>query len=128
MLVHDSNPFSVILKHADIELLVQDLKLKNQNIVCALMYRPPSSNRSVMLDLESTLDQLPQAKSRNMILLGDFNIDSSCLNSIRDKLGLLQVVSSPTRTTSTTTSIIEHIYVSDNISNSHSAPTTTVFC
>ena len=96
--IHDSIPFSVTLSHQSIELLVLDLKFKRQGLVCALFYRPPSSNQSVLVDLESSLDNLSHFKTKSLLLLGDFNIDISnhqhhaCLDSIQSKHDLKQVI------------------------------------
>ena len=132
MFIHDTIPFSILMKHSTIELLVLELKLKRQNLVCALFYRPPSSTNSLLLELESTLDALPPAKTKSTLLLGDFNIDVSsdhnnnCLHSIQDKLGLKQVVNTPTRTTNSTSTIIDHVYVSDYFSSNHSVMALTI--
>ena len=53
--------------------------------------------------------------------MGDFNIDllsdnqHPTLLSISDKLGLSQVVSEPTRTSSNTSTLIDHVYVSEHL-------------
>ena len=123
MYIHDSVPFTVRLKHPSIELLLVNLKIKRKSIVCGLYYRPPSSNPSDLVNLESTLQEIPPAQSKSLLLLGDFNIDllkssSPALNSIVDKQGLTQVVTSPTRSTSTSATLIDHVYLSEELSHS----------
>ena len=127
MFVQDHLPFTTSLSHAHAELLVIEVHLRRCTILCGLLYRPPSSNASVLTDVESALEQLPPSKTRNLVLVGDFNIDRThasshpllpILTSIEDKLGLKQVVTTATRTTTNTSTIIDHIYVSENLTNS----------
>ena len=62
-----------------------------------------------------------------MLILGDFNKDLLNTNHNRDwldtmtSLGLTQLVNSPTRVTSTTSTLIDHIYTSneENILDTH---------
>ena len=97
-------------------------------MVCGLLYRPPSVNASLLANVESALEQLSPSRLKSLVLLGDFNIDRSptsshpllhILNSIEDKLDLQQVVTTATRTTPTSSTIIDHIYVSNGLSHSH---------
>ena len=87
--------------------------------------RPPSANASLLADVESALEQLSPSRLKSLVLLGDFNIDRSptsshpLLHILEDKLGLKQVVTTATRTTPTSSTIIDHIYVSNGLSHSH---------
>ena len=58
----DTVPYKVLLHHQYIELLVIELTLNNCNLVCALLYQPPSSDPTVLSHLEDTLDALPPTK------------------------------------------------------------------
>ena len=119
--VRDNVPYSVFISHTSLELLMVDLKLKQGNLLCGVFYRPPSSAPSILTLLDSTLEELPPNKQKSLVLLGDFNIDSrnqnlpslSLINSIQDKFGLQQVVTEPTRTSSTSETIIDHAYLAD---------------
>ena len=73
----DTIPFSTVLKHHSIELLVLSLKLKSRNVSCAVLYRQPSADPAVLDELESSLLKLTPSKLRSMILVGDFNHDVS---------------------------------------------------
>ncbi len=123
MYIHDFISFSVTLSHQSIELLIVHLKLKNHGISCALFYRPPSSTQNVLLEFESTIDDLSLAKTKSLLILGDFNIDVSkgsnhtCLESIKSKHGLEQVITSPTRLTENTSTTIDHVYLSEHLSS-----------
>ena len=90
-------------------------------MLCGLFYRPPSSHRSVLAQLESSLDELSPSLSKSLLLVGDFNVDLLCstdpiLSSITHKLNLKQVISSATRTTATSATLIDHIYLTDDLS------------
>ena len=121
--IHESITMSVRLIHPRIELLLVDLKLTWKTITCGLYYRPPSSDSSNLDELESTLEELPAPRLRNLLITGDFNIDLISspyhpqLSSIQYKFGLKQAVTSPTRESATSTTLIDHIYVSEHLTN-----------
>ena len=74
--------------------------------------------------MESALETLSPTKLKSLILLGDFNVDflspsdplQEQIQSISDKLSLKQVITAPTRVTPTTSTIIDHVYLSENLS------------
>ena len=113
--------FDTILSYSSAELVSIELSLRKSKVVCGLLYRPPSADAAVLEEVEFALEQLSPPKQKSLMLLGDFNIDRSpgashpILNSIEGKLGLSQVVTTPTRTTSTTAPIIDHVYISDRL-------------
>ena len=90
-----------------------------------LLYRPPRDDLSVLSALESTLEELSPAQVESLVFLGDFNIDlspskitstsSRQLGSMSNKFVLKQIVSSPTRVSKHSCSIIDHIYLSENL-------------
>ena len=64
------------------------------------------------------LDNVYKAKNRAVVLiLGEFNIDMlkphSCWDSTLALFGLAQLITSPTQTTPTSTSLIDHIYTNN---------------
>ena len=64
------------------------------------------------------LDDVYKAKNRaDVLVLGDFNIDMlkphSCWDSTLALFGFAQLITSPTRTTPTSTSLIDHIYTNN---------------
>jgi hypothetical protein len=85
-------------------------------LIC-FIYRPPNAS-NIWFDAYET--QLLKAEALNieMHLLGDFNIDLSSNNKFKNAkwgqlvldLGLSQLVNSPTRVTSKSQTIIDHIY------------------
>ena len=90
-----------------------------------LSYRPPSSDISILTDLESFLEQLPVSRQRSLLLFGDFNVNLQSevndnhhlLRTIEDKFSLKQIVTTPTRPASA--SLIDHIYLSENVAIKH---------
>ena len=114
-------PFSILLKHPSIELLLVNIKLKHQNVTCGVYYKPPSAHQSDLGHLETAIEELLPSCSKSLLLMGDFNIDlingnHHQLDSIQDKFGLKQVITVPTRSTSNTSSLIDHVYLSDQLS------------
>ena len=64
------------------------------------------------------LDDVYKAKNRaDVLILGDFNIDMlkphSCLGSALALFELVRLITSPIRTTPTSTSLIDHIYTNN---------------
>ena len=119
--IHESITFKVVSSHVHLELLTIQLNLPSKSLTCCLFYRPPSSTTSVLTDLEDTLDALPPSKTTNLLVLGDFNIDVSngtgnhTLSSIQD---LCEIICRPTRLSKTTSTLIDHVYLSDPLSYS----------
>ena len=84
----------------------------------AFIYRSPSSTLVWFDEFVVMMDRVQNSKHHNEILLpGDFNIDMFKPNpgwvSTLSLFNLHQCVQSPTRVTSTTTTLIDHIYVSN---------------
>ena len=121
--IREDLPFRVIIKHPWIELLVVQLSVKKRNITCGIFYRPPSSNSSVLHELEAAIESLPPSKLDSFVLMGDLNINFTSttssppqISSIMDKISLRQIVSEPTRCTITSTpTVIDHVYLSEKL-------------
>ena len=120
--IRDNLSFSLLFSHPSAELLVVELNLRHSSMLCGVFYLPPSSDGSDLSSVETALEQLSPSKLKSLTLLGDFNIDRSPssrhpllnnITSIEDKLGLKQIVTFPTRTTVTTESLIDHVYISE---------------
>ena len=121
--IHDSIRFHSISRHHSIELLSLDLSLPSTNLTCCLFYRPPSSDCTT---LEEFVDILPPTKTSNLLLLGDFNFHSSpstnnpVLLSIKAKHDLQQTITTPTRVSKSSSTTIDHVYVSSHLTCSYS--------
>ena len=86
-------------------------------VVVGIIYRKPNTDiTEFQQSLVCTLDQM-KVDRRKCILLGDFNIDIHISGNYADMfltsltcLGMHQLIQSPTRVTSSSKSLIDHIY------------------
>ena len=96
---------------------------RNKNIVIGNMYRSPSGNPGLFIDkLEQKLDLLKRHKNKLIILTSDSNIDllkfdhheptNRLVNSLAEN-GFIPVISRPTRITSHSATVIDHIFVNN---------------
>ena len=79
------------------------------------VYRNPTVTFEWYVSFVQMLDDVHNVKTRaDVLILGDFNIDMlkphSCWGSALALFGLAGFITSPTRTTPTSTSLIGHIY------------------
>ena len=98
----------------NIEILWANVNIGNTNVIVSTCYRPPSSSSTV---LETNIDIIELALLRNKltVILGDFNYDYnlSDLNMIEYLCHMKQLILHPTRVTIKSSSVIDHIYTSD---------------
>ncbi len=111
---------NTLLSHKQIEMLILEVSTSNLNLTCALVYRPPSSDATILHEIEESLERLPATKTKSLLLIGDFNINitvtsNPILSSIQATHNLKQVISTPTRNTLTTQSLIDHAYLSKGL-------------
>ena len=89
---------------------------KSTPILVGYCYRNPASRVDWIHDFTAMLDNAA-FESKEIILLGDFNIDlqKSNLQWINnlDTYNLHQLIKSPTRVTHNSSTLIDHIYVSE---------------
>ena len=105
------------LENQGIESLWIEIRLKNTpSILLGFCYRNPTE-RVNWLDNFSEMMDAVSIESKEIILLGDFNIDLSKANNqwtqTINYFNLYQLIESPTRITSSSQTIIDHIYVSN---------------
>ena len=84
-------------------------------LVC-ILYRPPDSPINWYENFEAEIHKA-SSYSHNIIILGDLNIDllktiPSRWTSILNSYNLTQIINQPTRITSASSTLIDHIYVS----------------
>ena len=95
----------------EIERLELKLNYKKPVLLCAI-YRPPNVLAQYMETLTTHLEQGINL-GRSTIIIGDLNIDISIkhnsLNDICTYLNLTHLITEPTRVTSTSSSVIDHI-------------------
>ena len=104
-----------------VESLWLEVKLKRTApILIGFCYRNPTERINWMDNFSSMMDAV-SLESKEIILLGDFNIDLSKTNNqwtqVINSFNLHQLIKTPTRVTSHSQTIIDHIYVS----NQHNA-------
>ncbi len=107
-------------------LEVQPTEHTSPFFVC-YVYRNPASNDEWFDSFVCMLDKVSTYKNNvDLLLLGDFNIDMlkqhSSWDSTLNLFGLTQLVSSPTRITETSSTLIDHIYTN----NPHTISSTRV--
>jgi len=108
-----------------IEVLWLELHLSSKTILVAQVYRPPKLDNLFTTNwLEFMEHSLGNAYSENkpIVVMGDFNLDALKLSSFGSKwsevcsdLGLEQVIKKPTRVTDKVETLIDHVYVSEDI-------------
>ena len=92
-----------------------DFKNSKPLLIC-YVYRPPDMHQSWIDDFENEIDYAKES-GMELIILGDINIDytGGCTNNkwanMIQEQSLSQIIDTPTRVTSSTCSIIDHVYV-----------------
>ena len=117
-----------------IETLCIEIKYSNRSILLTSVYRPPNNDSdSIQHWLSNMEESMYKIYSENKptILMGDINID--IMSDKKDKLQeswislttniqLNQIIKEPTRITNTSETLIDHIYVSDDLPVLYSSP------
>ena len=114
----------------NIETLFVELQFSNGNFLVGFVYRPPNNNLVHFSEWLHCMDILLEKchnENKRFILLGDFNIDlvstvcqrNSWINTFQN-YNLTQIIKEPTRITSESKTLIDHIYVSDDVNVSNS--------
>ena len=106
------------LEISNIETLWSEVTFPNSKpfLLCTV-YRPPTASCS-WIDLFEAELSIAQTTGFEIILMGDFNIDyTKCSNKkwlhLVELFDLKQMISTPTRVTHSTSSIIDHLYCSN---------------
>ena len=85
---------------------------KCKPLLIGFIYRPPSSLVSWYYIFEHQLDIASKIKS-HLIVLGDFDVNILVNSESKLSMYLLWMIKDPTRVTSNTSTLIDHIYVSN---------------
>ena len=116
------------ISNCDVELQVVEFhREKARNILFLNVYRPPNGNVENMVNcLNLALTNIPRLDRKDIVVMGDFNVNMSSYNIEKRKLtrfgqlnNLEQLVKQPTRTTSTTANILDLIFC--NMTHVHSS-------
>ena len=103
----------VVSPFSNVESLAIDCEYKNKSFRVINLYKPPKIAHSEYFDF---LKELPiRAKDKELVILGDFNLDSQKGEDEDTVLylashGLGNVIDVPTRVTSETQTILDHCY------------------
>ena len=92
------------------------IQTRKSSILVGYIYRNPASTFDWYDQFVTMMDRA-QGCNLNVVLLGDFNTDMQKSSPARDStisfFGLNQMITSPTRITPHSSTLIEHIYISD---------------
>ena len=105
------------LETSYVECIWLELKHCEKNtLLLGILYRNPASTLCWYDDFVNMMDNV-NATGKNVLLLGDFNIDlfkhNNAWSSTTALFGLVQLVPSATRVTTLTSTLIDHIYTTD---------------
>ena len=108
------------LEVSEVEVLWLELRFRLRRVLLGVVYRSPS-NTNFLTSFEYITSRAASESNKSILLLGDFNCDVSApsspltkqLNVIMEELQLTQLVSSPTRITANSSTIIDLIFSSE---------------
>ena len=124
IMIYVSNLFCVVSKpeisDGFVESLWMEIHMKyNKNIIIGGVYRPPPPENEWLDYFERQMAKIRES-GNHIIVAGDFNVnllsDSNHkrnLEHLMASYNMEQLVCSPTRVTSRSSTLIDHIYVSD---------------
>ena len=107
------------VSNADLELQIVELQReKARNMILFNVYRPPNGSVGTMVDhLNMVLSNVPRMDRKDIIILGDFNVNMFADDADTRKLlkfgqvnEVEQLIKKPTRCTVNTTSLIDLLY------------------
>jgi exonuclease III len=92
------------------------VKTKNHSLTIGSIYRPPSSTASYFEDILDDIENASQRHGHELIILGDFNFncltsDGTTVNILQNTFDLKQLITTPTRITLDSSTLIDHIYI-----------------
>lgn len=105
------------LESMEIESIWLEIKCsKSSPLLLAYVYRHPDSKDKWLDDFVQMMTKVP-IKNRNILILGDFNFNmlkpQPVWNSVFTLFGLQQLVDKPTRVSSTSATLLDHIYTNN---------------
>lgn len=106
----------------ELEIIVLEIKFNcTKPFLAVVWYRPPDSKMELFEYIEIIM-QNAELEDKEIIMMGDINCDVTALNAccytkrlndIKTNYHLNQLITEPTRVTESTSTLIDHIYISD---------------
>ena len=98
-------------------LWIEIIHTNNSPILIGVVYRPPNSSNDWFNQFEAQIDKASTI-AQNIIMMGEFNIDFQKeiphrWQQLYQSYSFIQLINEPTRITSTTSTTIDHIYVTN---------------
>ena len=109
---HDLEPINV-------ECIWIEIHLNHTRVLFGLFYRPPEANAAYFSSIEDSISLAMDTQIDNIIVTGDFNLDTLSYNTCRkvsglcDLFSLYQTITEPTHYTENSSSLIDIILTSD---------------
>ena len=110
------------LSEDHIETLFVEINTGERTTYIGTIYKPPSADCNVFIDsIQNILSTINQSKIYDLMLCGDFNIDllnKDCNNSTSFlnpmySLSLLPIISTPTRITDNSATLIYNFFINE---------------
>ena len=116
------------------ETICIEIKYSNRSILLTSVYRSPNNDSDAiqhwLSNMEETMHRI-YSENKPTVLMGDVNIDilsgkidtlKESWTSLTTNIQLNQIIREPTRVTNTSETLIDHIYVSDDLPILYSSP------
>ena len=118
------------LEESNVEAVWVELRIMSQPVLLCVVYRSPSSDTGIFTYVANMLE-LAHKENKEIILMGDLNVNLlgtgslvSALSLIIEEFCLTQMISTPTRVTSTSETSIDVLFTThpDQFTNSGTFP------
>ena len=122
------------MNESDLEMIWLECNVKSQKFLVSCVYQPPQEHRTFLEKFENIIREVT-SKRRNVIILGDLNIDMleenqasapirNQFNNLLNTHYLYNAITKPTRITENSKTLIDHIIIPNTckhkINNAHS--------
>ena len=116
----------LVTQSLDFESLFVEIENCNTSILCGSIYRPPNGNFINFIEILSDLLDRMAAENKKCYIMGDFNLnllEYNTNNNVREMVSLFNskyfynTINKPTRVSSHSATIIDHLWTNDLSSN-----------
>ena len=118
-------------------MVVEIFNIEHKKYFLIVIYRPPNTDPfKFLIDLSDMLTRLKSYANKPIYILGDFNIDVSKNDhrnvgehfmSLMNTFNFVSLILSPTRITSTTSSLIDNIFTNNYVTHSSGTISSDIF-